>query len=160
MRIYIAASATNFQRGKDLAEHVRSWGYSTSSIWHDLDNVGYEHEKIIDDIEIESDMSSKAIIDEEHVRAADVLVIITGDTLTRGGRHSECGMAIALGKRVYLLGPREQVFHWHPLVLPCNNIDALKVALDMAPPFDDGGESPKSIRTVDRYTRPGGASSF
>ena len=34
----------------------------------------------------------------------------------RGGRHVELGYALALGKRVLIVGDRENVFHSHPLV--------------------------------------------
>ena len=34
----------------------------------------------------------------------------------RGGRHVEFGLAIAWGKPVYLVGERENVFHWLPQV--------------------------------------------
>lgn len=136
MKIYIAASAPNVEKAREVASLLRSWGYEPTSTWHDAGDVGYEqHGAKEHEIEIPESMADKALLDEEHVRAADVLVIITGDTLTRGGRHAECGMAIALGKRVYLLGPREQVFHWHTLVLPCDSTDALRTGLDMAPPF-------------------------
>ena len=35
---------------------------------------------------------------------------------TRGGRHAEFGIALALGKRVIVIGPRENVFHALPAV--------------------------------------------
>jgi hypothetical protein len=48
---------------------------------------------------------------------SDEVVCLSGDAYSKGGRHSEVGAAIALGKRVWLIGPREQVFHYHPLVV-------------------------------------------
>jgi hypothetical protein len=49
------------------------------------------------------------------VAAADVLVSVTGSGGS-GGRHVEFGYAIALRKRLVLVGPRENVFHTHPWV--------------------------------------------
>ena len=55
--------------------------------------------------------------DLEDIAAADLLVGFTTGEKTRGGRHTETGAALALGKPVLLVGPRETVFHWHPLVI-------------------------------------------
>ena len=135
MRLYVAASASNYALAEDLARDIRCWGHEVTSEWHQQEvPPTYENQEMRGN-EVISNMAKAACMDETHVRIADAIVIITGDTATRGGRHSECGIAIALGKRVYLLGPREQVFHWHPLCCPCNDKNALRVALDMAPPF-------------------------
>jgi len=57
-----------------------------------------------------------AAIDMDDVRAADVLVAFTeapGDG-SRGGRHVEYGMAAAWGKRLVVVGYRENLFHHLP----------------------------------------------
>jgi hypothetical protein len=46
---------------------------------------------------------------------ADVVISFTGSGAT-GGRHVEFGYALALGKRLALVGPRENVFHACPVV--------------------------------------------
>ena len=38
------------------------------------------------------------------------------ETNTRGGRHVEFGLAVADEKRIILVGPRENVFHFLPVV--------------------------------------------
>lgn len=50
----------------------------------------------------------RAVMAEELNRAAG--------RASRGGRHVEFGMALALGKRVIVVGPRENVFHLLPEV--------------------------------------------
>jgi len=60
-----------------------------------------------------------ALMDEEDVRAAaDGLVLIAepDGRYVPGGKHVETGMALALGRPVYVIGHRENLFHWHPLV--------------------------------------------
>jgi hypothetical protein len=93
-----------------------------------------------------------AVDDANQVLAADIVLICTGDTMTRGGRHTELGIAIAynmmihamnadpevgdkLPKKLIILynpaaasrdGCNEQVFHSHPEVgLRVNSKDAL-----------------------------------
>lgn len=52
--------------------------------------------------------------DLDDIVEADVLVLFTG--AGRGGRHVEFGYALALGKRLVVIGTREIVFHTLPIV--------------------------------------------
>lgn len=56
-------------------------------------------------------------IDIEDIDACEYFVIHTVSPLIpvkRGGRHWETGYAYAKGKRIILVGPRENVFHYLP----------------------------------------------
>lgn len=66
-----------------------------------------------------------AATDVDDVRSAEAIIVLTGDSRTRGGRHTELGIALALGKKCYIVGPREQVFHYHPEVIQCDSITEL-----------------------------------
>ena len=47
--------------------------------------------------------------------AADGVIVFTGmpnSVLATGGSHVEFGLALAQGKRVIVVGPRENVFHY------------------------------------------------
>jgi|ETNvirnome_2_130_1030620.scaffolds.fasta_scaffold15274_5 nucleoside 2-deoxyribosyltransferase len=68
-----------------------------------------------------------AVLDENDVRKADALILRASPDLekTKGGRHVETGMAIALCKPVYVVGPRENIFHWHPSVKMFDSFDDL-----------------------------------
>lgn len=58
-----------------------------------------------------------ALEDVEDVLRASVLVAFSEDPTSpfgRGGRHVEFGIALGTGKRIVVVGPRENVFHWHP----------------------------------------------
>ena len=51
------------------------------------------------------------------VMAAETVVAFTEEPRTcnsRGGRHVELGIALGAGKRVIVIGPRENVFCWLP----------------------------------------------
>jgi len=63
---------------------------------------------------------------------AQVLVVLTGDTLSKGGRHTELGIALAEGKPVLLLGPRERnVFHHLAQVTQCDTVEDVASKLIM-----------------------------
>lgn len=60
-----------------------------------------------------------ALMDIEDVDAADTVVSFTQPERSYnigGGRHTELGYALAKGKRLVVIGPREQIFHYHPAV--------------------------------------------
>ena len=58
--------------------------------------------------------------DIEDLTQAQAVFSFTDGDLARGGRHVEFGIAIALGKRLWVIGPREHLFHtlgrvaWYP----------------------------------------------
>src|ERR1700730_12773628 len=62
--------------------------------------------------------------DCEDLMAADAVIIFTeipNTVLATGGRHVEFGLALAQGKHVIIVGPRENVFHY---LLPDSQIFA------------------------------------
>lgn len=46
---------------------------------------------------------------------------------SRGGRHVECGIGLATGARIIVVGYRENIFHWLPRVEFCESWEAAKV---------------------------------
>jgi hypothetical protein len=73
--------------------------------------------------------------DLEDVLRADCLVSFTEEPAAsvswaaRGGRHVEFGLALAAGKRLCLVGPRENIFHFLSRVEVYSAIDDLVAAL-------------------------------
>jgi hypothetical protein len=61
-----------------------------------------------------------ALMDLEDVRRARICIAFTEPPEEakpgRGGRHTELGIALALGLRVVVVGPREHVFHCLPSI--------------------------------------------
>jgi hypothetical protein len=49
---------------------------------------------------------------------------------TRGGRHVEFGYALACGKPIYVIGGKENVFHYQPKVFHFDNFHQALVAID------------------------------
>jgi hypothetical protein len=69
-----------------------------------------------------------AVLDVTDLQKAEAIVKFTqpyGTLVKGGGRHAEGGMGLVLGKKVFLVGPREQIFDWHPDVIDFPTLDHL-----------------------------------
>lgn len=113
--IYLAA---RYSRRTEMLEHreaLNALGYIVTSRWieglHVLSPDGAANEH--------GDQGAGAIergqfatVDLDDVTQADTLIAFTEEprTASRGGRHVELGIAIGHGKRVIVVGPRENVF--------------------------------------------------
>lgn len=55
------------------------------------------------------------------------------DRRSRGGCHTELGIAIASGKRLFIRGPRENLYHWHEAIQVAANDEELLKMLPWVP---------------------------
>jgi nucleoside 2-deoxyribosyltransferase len=104
--IYMAAKYARRDEMEQIAIALMNHhGYNITSRWVFGGEEGKTNEEI-------------SIFDLEDVAAADTVVNFTEypNMYTTGGRHVEYGYAIATGKRLVVIGPRENVFHHHPTV--------------------------------------------
>ena len=110
MKIYLAARYARRKELKEYAKQLMALGHGIISSWLDerkATNVDYttitprfwrEH----------------ANRDIEDLTQADAIVSFTepkGSYQRGGGRHVEFGYGLAAGKALYLIGPREVIFH-------------------------------------------------
>lgn len=116
MKFYLAAQ---FSWKEDIAlkkKQLEELGVTVTSTWTDENAAancslkdfsgGYHREMAIRDL--------------NEIDAADAIVLfsVDPDTLTRrGGRHVEFGYAAGKGKRLFVVGPQENIFHHIPEVL-------------------------------------------
>ncbi len=121
-KIYVAASFPRKDEASDLAMRLGLLDHIIVSEWLKQDR----------DFQSPLAGSRFAKRDLEEIMAADILVCLTGDTLSRGGRHSEFGMALALNKGIYIIGPRESVFHHHPNVRQYDDIQSFLSHVEMS----------------------------
>jgi len=110
VKIYLAAKYT---RNPEMREHralLESYGHDVTSRW-----INGDHET--------SDMNSAdaewrrfANEDLADVRAADCMIWFSEpekiEGRNRGGRHVEFGIALAWGIPIYVVGRKENVFHF------------------------------------------------
>ena len=116
-KIYVGASYPRIEEAKALKIELEKLGYDIVSSWLLSDNEGY-------DTSSTEHLRMCAIRDFEEIEAANSFVCLTDgeEQLTHGGRHTELGIALALKKDIWLIGPRESVFHYHDCVLAWDNI--------------------------------------
>jgi hypothetical protein len=110
MKIYVASRSQT--AGRKIGDLVRSAGHVIVARW--LDEPGYEG--------LPADETRRRRVAVENltdVRSADLLILRAepDGSFVPGGKHVESGAALALGIPVIVLGPPENVFHWHPLVV-------------------------------------------
>lgn len=72
-----------------------------------------------------------AVMDVKEVQLADALVLLSSITPVPGGKFVEAGVAIGLSKPVYVLGHRENMLMWHPLVKQFDSVDQLVTELQL-----------------------------
>lgn len=106
VKIYIAAKYARREEMEEIALMLmNAHGYDITARWVFGGEEGFSQEEI-------------AVFDLEDVDEADTVISFTEhpNMYTTGGRHVEFGYAIATGKRLVVIGPRENVFHHFPTV--------------------------------------------
>jgi hypothetical protein len=128
--IYIAGRFGRRDELGDVARELESAGATVTSRWLFDDGGPLENAQLRPD----GRGRRMAEMDLEDVRAADICLAFTerpDEAQGRGGRHTELGIALALGRRVIVVGPREQVFHCLPTVEHFPNWEIARRALGL-----------------------------
>jgi len=126
MKYYLAGRYDRREELKGYADELRALGHTVTSRWllYGTHVLASDSKYYLDD-GVPLAMSFFAQEDYEDIKASDALVFFSEplffseppDTASkRGGRHVEFGMALAWGKRLVIIGPRENVFHCLPQV--------------------------------------------
>jgi hypothetical protein len=111
MKVYLAAQ---YRRRDELAGYrtiLERLGIEVTSRW--LNERNPLDTKMGDDPD--AFYVETATIDLEDIDRADALVFFAEDPLVgvpRGGRHFEHGYGFAKGKAIFVVGPKENVFHY------------------------------------------------
>mgnify|MGYP001559050712 CR=1 FL=1 len=111
MNIYLMAKYSRHPEMQAVAFHLHTMGHRAISRW-----ILGEHQASDSAIgtgglgKLEARFAQEDIDD---LHAADLCIGFSEPlhTWTRGGRHVELGMALALGKRIVVVGGHEHVFH-------------------------------------------------
>lgn len=118
MKIYLAAMYQWMDRMKIEREKYRAAGFEITSDWIESDAVNQARSR-----------HENATLDLDGVKRADVFVLYTlpiGTMFSSGGRMTELGYAIAKGKRIILVGERENVFcHLENILTFNTTVDAI-----------------------------------
>lgn len=131
MKIYLAA---RYSRREELARYrkqLEELGHIVQARWlngaHQLTDdgtpIGDKGEALVED-RFQTTEGARlrekfALDDWEDVNAAELVISFTEpprSKANRGGRHVEYGIALANRSRVIVVGHRENIFHWLPVV--------------------------------------------
>jgi nucleoside 2-deoxyribosyltransferase len=103
MKFYVAAPFPMRHVLRRFRDELVNLGHIVTATWVDVEPDDEDHTWE------EREVAARQCLVE--VAAADVLMLITADPHSgSGGRHVECGYALALGLPVWRLGPRTHVF--------------------------------------------------
>lgn len=108
MRIYVASH--DRWAACHVAEVLERHGHTVTSRWHSKEflptaEIGADERPVI------------AQEDYNDIAASDALVLIAGPDRYSGGKFVEAGIAVGLGRRVYVIGRRENMLMWLPSIV-------------------------------------------
>jgi hypothetical protein len=136
MRIYLAARYSRRLELCGYREQLQKAGHKVGSVWLDGEHqisdtgepIGESGEALVEGLRPGErlspvDQSERAAVlrqkfakdDFRDVVMCDMLIGFTEpprSSASRGGRHVELGIALGLMKRVWIVGPRENLFCW------------------------------------------------
>lgn len=111
LHFYLAARFSEKDRIALIRTQLQSMGHIVTSTW--TDETAAPNSTLADVTEDELKVNSERDLTE--INQCDVLVLFTVDPTVptvRGGRHFESGYAVGLGKEFWIVGPRENIFHY------------------------------------------------
>lgn len=125
MKFYIAARFSRRPECNALARRLQALGHTITSRWvkPECDHVlptGLSTQAA------DGERQRFALEDLADVQTCDAVVSLMEEPRnnSRGGRHVEFGVGLALGKALYCIGPRETVFHHLPEVCCFDTVEA------------------------------------
>lgn len=134
MEVYLAARYGRIEEMNAIARELRDAGYAVDARWLLGEHQIHDGALAVETAEDAMPPEGRAFAqdDVEDLVAADIVISFTEtprSSNSRGGRHVEFGMALALGKRLIVVGPRENVFHCLPEVEVYRSWDEAKEQL-------------------------------
>lgn len=116
MKVYLCGRYSRRDQLRSVREELQELGHVVTSRW--LDTSWREKDDSGSAAAPAEYRAEFAVKDLEDVAAADCVIAFTEEPRSggRGGRHVEFGAALALGKRLIVVGHRENLFHHHPRV--------------------------------------------
>lgn len=132
-RFYLAGRYSRREELAGVRDVIEGFGGVVTSRWLDGDHqvddegvpIGEDGAALVEDGHVDGHARAAALRasfatdDVEDVARADVLIVFTEpprSSTSRGGRHVELGLGLGLRKKVLVVGPRENVFCWLPVV--------------------------------------------
>ena len=129
--VYLAARYSRNDEMRGVRDVLKALGYMVTSRWIDLHGGKYPGSFTPEQLNDDPVYCARvAEADLDDLADADTVISFTSPgEYGKGGRHVEFGLALGLGKRLVLVGPRENVFHTLPQVEQYPDWSRLVVAL-------------------------------
>lgn len=115
MKIYLASRYSRREELLGYAQLLKEDGHVITSRWlrEDSEEKGAGIQDPPASFPVEAQVFAN--LDYSDVKRSDALLLFSEyanvSLASRGGRHVEFGLALAWGKRLFVCGPRENVFH-------------------------------------------------
>jgi hypothetical protein len=137
MKIYLASRYSRREELCGYRTQLEAIGHTVTSRWlngkHQIDDkgtpIGEKGEHLVEGDDGSSTACAASLqahfVQEDCADVASANCVISFTEAprsplgTRGGRHVEFGMAVALGKQLIVVGHRENLFHYLPQVKFC-----------------------------------------
>jgi nucleoside 2-deoxyribosyltransferase len=133
LKVYLAAPFESRELMLALRDALQARGVYVTSTWLTPADGNNQNMAVIRDNY--DDCRVRAIQDFRDIDEADVLVLYKPRELhrqpTTGGHHVEVGYALGHGKPVFVIGDRENIFHYHPMTTTVKDIEELSAALHL-----------------------------
>lgn len=125
MKVYIAARFSRRPEANDLAQELKALGHTITSRWVKPD-ANHLLPTGLSAQAADGERRRFALEDLEDVADCDWCVSLMEEprSNSRGGRHVEFGIAVGMGKKLSIIGPRETVFHHLPTVEHFENAES------------------------------------
>jgi hypothetical protein len=136
MRFYLAARYSRIAEMRHVAGILVELGHEISCRWIESSEADIMSDWTAGCRDaLDSERSTCASGDVLDINQADSLICFSdpprSNVPSRGGHNVEMGVALGAGKNVYIVGPRENVFYFHPSVHVFEKMDDLLAVLQM-----------------------------
>ena len=136
--IYIAARYDRINEMNTYSTQLINTGFKVNSRWLKGTRQIHPSPEKVDNNENNVAWEARPFAqdDLEDIKACDTLIFFAepaNSHFKRGGRHVEFGIALALGKRIMVVGNRENVFHCLPQVEHYDNFEQCLGAIRYGP---------------------------
>jgi nucleoside 2-deoxyribosyltransferase len=138
MKIYIAARFSKRHEANKLANFLQDLGHTITSRWVRPECDHVMPTGLSEQAE-DSERQRYAMEDIEDVNNCDWMISLMEEPRnnSRGGRHIEFGYALALRKKLTIIGKRETVFHHLDEVIQFESIEQFLIHIHENPFGDD-----------------------
>jgi hypothetical protein len=114
LKIYLSARYSRHLELQTYAKHLESLGHEITSRWiqgnHEISGISRGNINHKDNERLAREDYYDLLIAEQVICFTE----LSESSYSRGGRHVEYGIALALNKRLIIIGHRENVFYFLP----------------------------------------------